>query len=132
MSLRAEIRDALDDVIPASPMLEHTVTAFVFADERDRKTLPLRTRRSRLIKSLRAPAAVIAALLVLALIVGLIFGGRLLRDLHGSPAPAINPSVLKRLEARPLVAMPPMPSGKRFMCSGRSRTWGSMRSEIRA
>jgi hypothetical protein len=110
MSLRAEIREALDDVIPASPMLEHTVTAFVFADERDRKTLPLRTRRFRLIKSVRAPAAVVAALLVLALIFGLIFGGRLLRDLHSSPAPAINPSVLKRLEARPLVAMPPMPS----------------------
>jgi hypothetical protein len=110
MSLRAEICEALDDVIPAAPMLEHTVTTFVLGDERDRKALKLRTRRSRWIKRLRAPIAVVAALLVLALIVGLIVGGRMLRDLHSSPAPAVNQSELRKLEARPLVAMPPMPS----------------------
>jgi hypothetical protein len=113
MSLRAEIREALDDVIPAAPMLEHTVSAFVLGVERDRKVVKRRTRRSPWIKSLRVPAAVVAALLVLALIVGLIVGGRLLRDLHSSPAPAVNQGDLKKLEARPLVAMPAMaPSGE--------------------
>ena len=47
MSLRAEIRAALDDVIPAAPMLEHTVSAFVLGDERDRKGMPQCDRHER-------------------------------------------------------------------------------------
>jgi hypothetical protein len=110
MRLRAEIRDALDEVVAPAPMLERTVIAFVLGDERDRKDLRRRARRSVWIRGFRAPAAVVAALLVLAIILGLIVGGRMLRDLHSSPAPAVNQAVLKKLEARPILAMPAMPS----------------------
>jgi hypothetical protein len=110
MSLRAEITDALDDVITPAPMLERTVTAFVFANARDRKVLKLRRRRAPWSISSRAFTAMVAAALVLAIIGGLIVGGRLLRDLHSSPAPAINQGELKKLEARALLPLPAMPS----------------------
>jgi len=110
MSLRAEITDALDDVITPAPMLEQTVTAFVFANARDRKVLKLRPGRSPWSFRSRSFATMVAALLVLAIIGGLIVGGRLLRDLHNSPSPAINQGELKKLEMRPLLALPAMPS----------------------
>jgi hypothetical protein len=110
MSLRAEITDALDEVITPSPVLERTVTAFVFANARDRKVLKLRRRRASWSISSRGFAAMVAVALVLAIIGGLIVGGRLLRDLHGAPAPAINQGELKKLEARPLLTLPAMPS----------------------
>jgi hypothetical protein len=110
MSLRAEIRDALDDVIPPAPMLERTVTAYVFAGQRDRKFLAIRTRRTTWRRRFKGGTAVAAALLVVALIAGLILSGRILRDLHSTPVPAINHGELKKLEARPLLTMPAMPS----------------------
>src|SRR5690348_7069503 len=110
MSLRAEIRDAIDDVIPPAPTLERTVTAYVFADRRDRKVLTIRRRRAPWIRSFKGAAALAAALLVVALVAGLILGGRILRDFHSTPAPAINQGELKKLEARPLLTMPTMPS----------------------
>jgi hypothetical protein len=111
MSLRAEIRDAIDDVIPPAPTLERAVTAYVFADRRDRKVLTIRRRRAPWTRTtFRGGAALAAALLVVALIAGLVLGGRILRDLHSTPAPAINQGELKRLEARPLLPLPAMPS----------------------
>jgi hypothetical protein len=110
MSLRAEIRDAVDDVIPPAPMLERTVTAYVFAAQRDRKVLAIRPRCTPWLRSLRGGTAIAAALLVVALIAGLILGGRILRDLHSTPVPAINQGELKKLEARPLLTMSAMPS----------------------
>jgi hypothetical protein len=110
MSLRAEIRDAIDDVIPPAPMLERTVTAYVYADHRDRKVLSMGRRRTPPIRSFKGAATLAAALLVIALIGGLIFGGRLLRDFHSTPVPAINQGELKKLEARPLLTLPAMPS----------------------
>jgi hypothetical protein len=112
MSLRAEIRDAIDDVIPPAPMLERTVTAFVLADVANRRVLPRRRRRSPWGFRVRGTAAAIAAVLVVVLIGSLILGGRFLRDRGGSPSPAINQNELKRLEARPLAVMPAMPSGQ--------------------
>jgi hypothetical protein len=110
MSLRAEITQALDDVITPAPMLERTVTAYVFADRRDRKVLTIGRRRLPWMRTLRGGAALAAALLVVALIAGLILGGRILRDFHSTPAPAINQGELKKLEARPLLTMPAMRS----------------------
>jgi hypothetical protein len=109
MSLRAEIRDAIDDVIPPAPTLERTVTAYVYADHRDRKVLRIGRRRALDIRSYKGAAALAAAFLVIALIGGLILGGRLLRDLHSTPVPAINQGELKKLEARPLLPLPAMP-----------------------
>lgn len=107
MSLRAEIADALDEVITPAPMLERTVTAFVLADDRDRKVLKIRPRRSQW--NFRRMSVAVAALLVVALVGGLILGGRLFRDLHNSPTPAINQSELHKLEARPLLPLAAMP-----------------------
>ncbi|HKC19937.1 MAG TPA: hypothetical protein VKE27_09935, partial [Candidatus Dormibacteraeota bacterium] len=97
-----------DEVVTPAPMLERTVTAYVLTDDRDRKVLRLRPRRSRW--NFRPMTVAAAALLVVALIGGLILGGRLLRDFQNSPSPAINQGELKRLEARPLVALPAMPA----------------------
>ncbi len=108
MSLRAEITEALDEVITPAPMLERTVTAYVVGDDHDRKILKIRPRRSPW--NLRRMTVAVAALLVVALVGGLILGGRLFRDLHNSPAPAINHSELHALEARPLLPLEPMPS----------------------
>lgn len=106
MSLRAEIADALDEVITPAPMLERTVTAYVLADHRDRKVLSIRPRRAPW--SFRSGATLAAALLVVALIAGLILGGRILRDFQSTPVPAIPLGELHKLEARPLLAMPAM------------------------
>ena len=108
MSLRAEITDALDEVIPPAPMLERTVTAYVVADDRDRRVLKIRPRWSRW--NLKRMTVAVAALLVVALVGGLIVGGRLWRDLRSSPSPAINQGVLHELESRPLLPLEPMPS----------------------
>lgn len=110
MSLRAEIRDALDDVIPPDPTLEREVTAYVLADERERRMLTRKVRRSPWANRFQGSVALLAAALVVLLIAGLILGGRLLRERSNSPAPAINQAELKKLEARPLVPMTAMPA----------------------
>jgi hypothetical protein len=109
MSLRTQIRNAVDDVAYPPPDLERRVTAFVLANNRDRKVLPSR-RRSGWSRQLRGSMALVAALLVVALVGGLIVGGRLLRDLWTAPQPSINHTELKRLEARALAVLPGMPS----------------------
>ncbi len=110
MSLRAQIHDTLDQVTPPAPDLERRVTSFVFAGKTERDVLRLRPRRSPRIFQLRGAAVLLAAALVIVLVVGLILGGRFLRDFHNSPVPGIDHSVLRQLEARPLVALPSMPS----------------------
>lgn len=101
MSLRAELHDALDEVTPAAPHLELRVKDFVLGNARGRM-LVLRGRpRVRWTRPFRGAAGLFAAALVVALIGGLIVGGRLLRDLN-TPTQPINQAELKRLEARPL------------------------------
>lgn len=110
MSLRMQLHDAIDEVTLPAPDLESRITAFVFADEHRRRQLAPGHRRSRWITGLRGTRALVAAMLVVALIGGLIVGGRWLRDRSGSPLPAFDQAELHNLEARPLVAMPTMPS----------------------
>jgi hypothetical protein len=102
MSLRTQIHDAIDDVTPPAPHLESRVAMYVVAGGRERPALRLRPRRSPWTNRIQGVAALLAAVLVIALIVGLVFGGRLLRDLNHTPAPAINQTELKKLEAVPL------------------------------
>lgn len=109
MSLRTQIRNAVDDVAYPAPDLERRVTAFVLSDSRDRKVLASR-RTSEWSSRLRGSMTLVAALLVVAVLGGVIFGGRLLRDLWTAPQPSINHSELKKLEARALVVLPGMPS----------------------
>ena len=104
MSLRAEIRAAIDDVTPPAPTLQHKVEAFVVANGRDR-VVPMHRPRTQWSRPFRGPMSLVAAVLLVVLIGGLVLGGRLLRDLNAPPQ-TINQAELKRLESRPLRAMP--------------------------
>ncbi len=109
MSLRAEIHDAIDEVAPSAPQLPKKVELYVLADHR-RQIVVLPRRPSQWAKPFRGTISLVAAALVVALIGGLILGGRIWRDLHSQP-PTINQAELKRLEARPLRAFPTVQPG---------------------
>ena len=112
MSLRSQIHDAIDDVAAPAPTLEHRIKTFVLADAVTRKDLRSRPRPHWAVR-FRGPLALTAAALVVILLGGLVLGGRLLRDRSVSPAPAIDHSVLGKLEARPLLALPSLgPDGE--------------------
>jgi len=100
MSLRAEIRAAIDDVTPPAPALQQKVVAYVMAGERDR-VVRLHRPRNRWTRSFRGPMTLVAAALLVVLIGGLVLGGRLLRDMNAPPQ-GINQAQLKSLESRPV------------------------------
>jgi len=102
MSLRAQIRDAIDEVSPPAPGLDDKVVAYILADRPARKVMA----RGRQRRVLHAPLALVAAVLVVLLMGGLVLGGRIWRDMHAPlPAHRINQAELKRLEARPLLPL---------------------------
>ncbi len=106
MTLRDQIKDALDDVAPPAPTLERRVTAFVFADKRDRKMLLGGRRGALSTNGFRGMAALVAAGLVVALLAGIAIGGRLGRDLGNAESPqryTIDQSEVHRLESKPIV-----------------------------
>jgi len=92
VSLKAEIREALDEELPRAPTLESDLSA-VLADLRSHRSGTPHRR-------FRAPLTLIAAGLVIALIGGLILVGRYWRDLN-SPPQTVNQTELKNLESRP-------------------------------
>jgi hypothetical protein len=111
MSLRSEIHAAIDEVAPPAPMLERQVQAFVLADD-DRSGF---SRRGRIhwTRPVRGAVAVLAAVLVVALMAGLVMGGRLWREWTAAPANhpyTINMVDLDRLRARAL-ALPTVQPG---------------------
>src|SRR5215472_16741510 len=105
MSLRTEIRSAIDQVSPPAPTLETKVIAYVAAEEPKRRRLSGR-RQGRVF---RAPLALVAAVLLVALVGGLILAGRYWRELN-SPPQTISLTELRGLEGRPL-AFPAVPPG---------------------
>ena len=121
MSLRAEIREAIDEVAPPAPGLVHEVIDSVFDRAR-----PKAGRRQSL--RYRTPLALVAALLVLALIVGLVIGGRMLRNANTPIPSGHHPTSevqiqMAELEARPiqlpaLQAGEPCPSSAAVYTSG--------------
>jgi len=115
MSLRDQITGALDDVTPPAPTLERRVTAFVFADKRDRDMLRHGSGRAPSTNRFRGMAAVVAAGLVVALLAGIAIGGRLGRDLGNAESPqryTIDQSQLHSLESRPLLLPTLAPGAK--------------------
>lgn len=108
MTLRAQVRNAIDDIAPPAPDLARRVTAFVLADERDRSTIRT-SRRSRFPTRLRLPMALVAAALLVALAGSLVLAGRFWRDLNATPSTISQPE-LKSLEAR-LVHFPAVTPG---------------------
>jgi hypothetical protein len=102
MSLRTELRAAIDEVSPPAPSLAHDTMAFVFPHE---ATPVFSIRRSRFMhRRFGRVGTMVAAVAVLALMGSLIVGGRLWRDLNSSPSPAqsIHQTELSNLEARQL------------------------------
>src|ERR671922_2476210 len=100
MSLRSQIRDAVDDVAPAPLDIERKVSSYVRANNAERKALRARRQRSPWAYRFQGAAALLAAALVVAVIAGLVFGGRFWRDLNSTPS-TINQTELKSLESRP-------------------------------
>ncbi|HEV2475978.1 MAG TPA: hypothetical protein VGX22_05520 [Candidatus Dormibacteraeota bacterium] len=106
MSMRTDIQDALDEVTPPAPGLDGQVRALVVADGKNRRVSLHARRHSVWGDGFRRTSALIAAALVVALMVGLVIGGRLARDLGNgqlSPAGSISHSQLQGLESRPIV-----------------------------
>ena len=100
MTLRHQIREAIDDVAPPAPTLDRRVRSFVLGDDDARRQL--RTRhRSPWPMGVRIPAALVAAALVVVLIGGIVMGGRFWRNLNAPPS-SVGPNALKTLESRPL------------------------------
>lgn len=110
MSLRAEIREAIDEVAPPAPGLFHEALGSVF--ERAR---PKPGRRPSV--RFRAPLALVAALVVLSLIAGLFIGGRMLRDMQISAGLSDFNRQAAELEARP-VNLPALQTGDSCADSG--------------
>ena len=98
MSLRTDIHTAFDDVAPPTFGLAERVVHTVVTD------LPIRRSNERWFMRLRAPLSLVAVLLLLAMAVGMLIGGRVVQDWNAfnRPAPA-GLSERQQLEARPPV-----------------------------
>ncbi len=100
MTLRTQIHSAFDEMTPVTFGLPERVVQTVLAENAGLG------RRKRLILRMRVPVSMVAVFVLVALVVGVLIGGRLIQDwnsFHSNTAPAGQaPSVLAQLEARPL------------------------------
>jgi hypothetical protein len=100
VSLRSEIRAAIDEMAPSMGGLPERVVDTVLAE------VPRRRRRDRMLFRMRAPLSLVAAIVAIALVAAVLVGGRLIQDwnqLHSSaPAGGVEQTQLTQLEARPL------------------------------
>jgi hypothetical protein len=108
VSLRTQIHTAFDEVAPSTHGMPERVVQTVLAEN------PSRKRRERLMLRLRVPLALVAVFMLVALVVGVLIGGRLMQDwnaFHNSaPAGGGSSSALAALEARPLT-LPTLKAG---------------------
>ncbi|HSP09822.1 MAG TPA: hypothetical protein VLU92_09540 [Candidatus Dormibacteraeota bacterium] len=74
MSLRSEIRAAIDDMAPSMGGLPERVVDTVLAEN------PARRRRNRMLFRMRAPLSLVAAIVAIALVAAVLVGGRLIQD----------------------------------------------------
>lgn len=98
MSLRTDIHTAFDEIAPSTYGMPERVVRAVVAE------MPARRRKERWFVRLRTPLSIVAVLLLLSIAVGVLVGGRVVRDWNAftRPAPAA-PSELEQLETRPLL-----------------------------
>lgn len=113
MSLRTEIREAVDEVTPPAPGLSAAVDAFVIANARQR-VAPKPRRAHGWTTFFRGSLAMAAMVLLIAMVAAVLAGGRLVQDwnaLHHSvtAGPSARDLQVAQLEARPL-NLPAMPA----------------------
>jgi hypothetical protein len=100
VSLRTEIHSAFDEVAPPTFGMPERVVQTVLTES------PSRRRREQLMLRMRVPLSLVAVFMLIALVVGLLIGGRLMQDWNtfhnGAPAGRDTQSMLAQLEARPL------------------------------
>ena len=100
MSLRTQIHSAFDEVAPATHGLPERVVQTVLTETVGR------TRRGRLMLRLRVPLSLVALFVLVAVVVGVLIGGRLMQDwnaFHNSaPAGDSYQTQVAQLEAVPL------------------------------
>jgi len=100
VSLRSQIHSAFDEVAPSTFGLPERVVQTAVTEIQGHR------RRERLMLRLRVPLSLVAAFVLIALVVGVLIGGKLLHDWNlfrsSAPAGGGDQSVLAQLEARPL------------------------------
>jgi hypothetical protein len=100
VSLRTQIHSAFDEVAPDTFGLSERVVQTVLTQNQSSR------RRERLMLRLRMPLSLVAVFVLVALVVGVLIGSRLMQDwnsLHNSaPAGGVSQSALAALEAKPL------------------------------
>jgi hypothetical protein len=105
MSLRRQIHSAFDEVAPPTFGVPERVVQTVFAEG------PSRRRRERMMLRLRVPLSLVAVFVAIALVVGVLIGGRLMQDWNSfrnsAPAGGGGQTQLAQLESRPLVLPTP-------------------------
>src|SRR2546421_8055981 len=105
MSLRAELRAAIDDVTPPAPGLIYKVAASLEVAD-GHGTVLLRRRSFPRPASCKGMASLVAAALVVVFMAGLVVWGRLWR---GSYNPRGYKHPLKQLQLKKIEAPPPQP-----------------------
>lgn len=108
MSLRSEIRAAVDEVVQPAPELEWRVQRLVLEERNGRSRSP----RRGWVMPVRGIISAAAAILILALVTTLLVGGRLwaMQNSTAKGQPRIDQAVLKSLEERP-VQLPMLATG---------------------
>jgi hypothetical protein len=104
VSLRNQIHSAFDEVAPPTFGLPERVVQTVVAEG------PSRRRRERMMLRMRVPLSLVAVFVAIALVAGVLIGGRLMQDWNQfrNSAPAGGgQNELVQLESRPLVLPTP-------------------------
>jgi hypothetical protein len=114
VSLRTQIHSAFDEVAPPTFGLPERVVKTVLTES------PSRRRREKLILRMRVPLSLVAVFVLIALVAGILIGGRLIQDWNSfhnaAPAGDSYQSEVAQLEARPLVL--PTPASNIYCNSG--------------
>ena len=105
MSLRKQIHSAFDEVAPPAFGVPERVVQTVLAEG------PSRRRREGMMLRLRVPLSMVAVFVAIALVCGILIGGRVVQDWNSlrnaAPAAGGGQTQLAQLENRPLVLPTP-------------------------
>jgi hypothetical protein len=100
VSLRTDFHAAYDELAPPMNGLPERLVQVVLAEN------PSRGKAERSISSFSVPVALVAVFLLIAMVAGILIGGRLIRDwstFHNAEPAGSLPGELAQLEARPLL-----------------------------